>query len=121
MMKIAGGIIGILLGLLVFLQSCTVATTAHLVSDGAATQAGSVGIFVGLLFLIGGAFSFGLPLIATIIFAMAALLAFAVSGDFSDMMIWGIVSAALAAMAFFAWRSGRPKRAAAAATTVQDR
>lgn len=107
-MKIAGGILGLLLGLLVLLQSCTVATTASLVGHEAA-GAGAAGVLVGLLFFVGGAFAFGLPIVSTIAFVLAALLAFLAASEFPDMGIWGGVAVALAALCFFAWRSGRPR------------
>jgi len=105
--KIASGIIGLLLGMLVLLQSCAVATTGNLGGNTDIGNAGAVGVFVALLLVVGGAFAFGLPTVAMVIFTVAALLAFLVSGDFGDMGIWGFAAAALAVMAFFARRSDR--------------
>ena len=107
-MKIAVGIIGMFLGLLVLLQSCTVAAGSGLLQDKATSGAGAIGMLVGVLFFIAGAFSFGLPLVAAIMFAVAGLFAFlaATQGTFGDITIWGVVALVLALMAFFAWRSG---------------
>ncbi|RWD01423.1 MAG: hypothetical protein EOS58_25440 [Mesorhizobium sp.] len=109
-MKIAVGIIGILLGLVSMLQSCAVATGGSLTSNHDLAGAGSVGVLVGLLFFVGGAFAFGLPLVSAIIFVVGSLFAFIAASAFTDMKIWAIADLILAAMAFFAWRSARATR-----------
>ncbi len=113
-MKIAIGIISMFLGLLVLLQSCTVGTASHMLGEQATADAGAVGMLVGLLYFIGGAFSFGLPVVAMVVFAIASLLAFAAgaSGSFSDMTVWAVVAIILAVGAFFTWRSARKAKAA---------
>ncbi|MCY1233563.1 hypothetical protein D9M68_365470 [compost metagenome] len=113
-MKIAIGIISIFLGLLVLLQSCTVGTASHMLGDKATSDAGSVGILVGLLYFIGGAFAFGLPAVAMVILALAGLLGFAAasSGSFADMTVWAVIALILAAGAFFSWRNARKAKAA---------
>lgn len=116
-MKIAAGIIGLLLGLLVLLQSCTVATTASLGGNAAIGEAGSVGIIVALLFFIGGAFAFGLPIVSVVVFALAAALAFLVSGEFGDMATWGGAGIILAVLSFFGRRSDKKAKAARGATS----
>jgi hypothetical protein len=105
-MKIATGIIGLMLGILVFMQSCVVATGSSLSEDQSTMQAGSVGILVGLIFFIGGAFAFGLPRVSMVIFTIAGLLAFIASttGSFGDLSFWGIIALVLAVMSFFAGR-----------------
>lgn len=114
-MKIALGIIGIMLGILVLLQSCTVGTASHMIGNEAASEAGALGLLAGLLFFIAGAFAFGLPMVSAVVFAIAALIAFGGSSEFPDLQIWGFVALAMAALAFFAWRSGRRKKLAAPA------
>lgn len=108
-MKIAIGIIGIMLGILVLLQSCTVGTASHMIGNEAASEAGALGLFAGLLFFVAGAFAFGLPLVSTIVFAAACLIAFAGSAEFPDLQIWGFVALGMAALAYFAWRSEKKK------------
>ncbi|MCV6574359.1 MAG: hypothetical protein OIF58_01350 [Cohaesibacter sp.] len=105
-MKIATGIIGLMLGLLVFLQSCVVTAGSNLANDQSTMQAGSVGILVGLVFFIGGAFAFALPKAAMVIFALASGLAFLASmtGSFGDMNVWGFAAMILATMSFFSSR-----------------
>ncbi|MFK0331029.1 hypothetical protein ACIQUB_07885 [Rhizobium sp. NPDC090275] len=113
-MKIATGIIGIFLGLIVLLQSCAVTAGSGLIKDQATGGSAAVGMLVGLLFFVGGAFAFGLPLVSAIVFVVAGLLAFLAStqGSFADIVIWGYVALAFAVMAFFTWRAGRKKAVA---------
>lgn len=112
-MKIAVGIIGIILGLLVLLQSCAVTAGSGLLEDKATGGAGAIGMLVGVLFFVAGAFSFGLPLVAAIVFAVAGAFAFLAStqGSFGDIAIWGFIALGLAVMAFFTWRSGKKRQA----------
>ncbi|BCG98121.1 hypothetical protein MesoLj131b_01210 [Mesorhizobium sp. 131-2-5] len=109
-MKIAVGIIGILLGLISMLQSCAVATGGSITANHDLAGAGSVGVLVGLLFFVGGAFAFGLPLVSAIIFVVGSLFAFIAASSFTDMKIWAFADLILAAMAFFAGRSARAAR-----------
>lgn len=111
-MKIAIGIIGIMLGILVLLQSCTVGTASHMMGDAATGDAGSLGILAGLLLFVGGAFAFGLPIVSTVTFTLAGLIAFAGSAEFPDLKVWGFIALAMAGMAFFTWRSAKKKVAA---------
>lgn len=117
-MKTAVGIIALILGLLVFLQSCTVTMGSGLAQNEAMGQAGAVGVFVGLAFFIGGAFAFGLPVVSMVVFIIASLLGFAAgaSGEFGDLSIWGGAAALLAIMSFFAWRAQRKAKQAATGT-----
>lgn len=117
-MKIAIGIIAILLSLFVSLQSFTVSFGSHVLQDEATSQVAAVGIFVGLPYFVGGAF--GLPVVSMVMFAIAALLGLSAGadGDFSDLSIWGGIALVLAVLSFFALRSGRKaKQASKAATT----
>lgn len=118
-MKIATGIIGIVLGLLTLLQSCLATTAGNLAGKQELSQAGSLGVGAAFLTLFAGAFAFGLPLVAAIVFVLAALMAFMAAGAFPDMGVWGTVDIILAGMSFFAWhRQRRAKHAAAARGTT---
>ncbi len=116
-MKIAVGIIGLFLGLLVLLQSCAVTAGSGLLNDQATGSAGAVGMLTGVLLVIGGAFSFGLPLVGAIIFFVSALMAFIASsqGSFGDMSVWGVIALLLGVMGFFTWRSAKRKKSQPAA------
>ncbi len=50
-MKIAAGIIGLIMGLLVLLQSCAVATTASIAEIETGAQEGSVGVLAAFIYL----------------------------------------------------------------------
>lgn len=109
-MRIAVLIIGLLLGLLIFLQTAILGTLSSAVGEEATESAAAVGVLVALLWLIGSALVMPWPLFSVFAFAIAGLLGFAVSGDFPDMGVWGGISLVLAVMSFFGWR-GKKKDA----------
>lgn len=113
-MKIATGIIAMLLGMLVLLQSCTVGTASHMIGDKASSDAGGIGLIAGFLIFVGGAFAFGLPFVSVIVFTLAGLLALMGAAEFPDLRVWAIACFVFATMAFFAWRAGRKSKAVAA-------
>lgn len=130
-MRVAAGILGILLSLGCLFQSCAVLTASSM-SAGFASMAaksksdaatlresaamgppingkvaglqagGAFGVLSALCLLIGGAFSFGMPRIATAGFATAAALAFLgfAQSDFGDLGFWGLVATVLAGMSY---------------------
>lgn len=111
-MKIAVGIIGLILGMLVLLQSCAVTAGSGLMNDQATGGAAAIGMLVGLVLVVAGAFSFALPLVEAIMFFVAGLLAFLAStqGSFEDITVWGYITMVLAIMGFFTWRSAKRKK-----------
>lgn len=109
-MKIATGIIAMLLGLIVLLQSCTVGTASHLIGNQASSDAGAAGVGAGFLIFVGGAFAFALPAVSVFIFAAAGLLALTGAADFPDLQVWAVFSGILAAMALVGWHSDRKKK-----------
>ncbi len=109
-MKVATGTIGLIVGLLVLLQSCTLTGAAALGQNASMTEAGQVGMLVGFLFFVGGAFAFGVPLVGAIVFALASLLGFGLAGDFEDMGVWAVIALILGAMSLWSWRSARRAR-----------
>lgn len=119
-MKIATGIIAMLLGMLVLLQSCTVGTASHMIGDKASSDAGGIGLIAGFLIFVGGAFAFGLPFVSVIVFMLAGLLALMGAAEFPDLRVWAIACFILATMAFFAWRAGRKSKVAAAQASHTD-
>jgi len=105
-LKIAAAVISLILGAVITFQSCTVGSLGAIVAPE--SKAGPIGLFAGILLMVGGAFAFQLPKVAAIISVICALLAFMEStNDFSDMKIWAVICLGIAAMEFFAAR--KPK------------
>jgi len=105
-MKIASGIISLVLGVIILLQSVIVEFGGTVFGEKSASQGGSVGILVALLFIIGGAFAFRLPKVAMIFSIIACIFAIAVGSTttFKDMIIWGVLALIFAIMEYFAGR-----------------
>ncbi|MFN3721277.1 MAG: hypothetical protein ACK4UW_20470 [Rhizobium rhizophilum] len=118
-MRIATGIIAMLLGMLVLLQSCTVGTASHMIGDKASSDAGGIGLIAGFLIFVGGAFAFALPFVSVIVFALAGLLALMGASEFPDLRVWAIACFILAVMAFFAWRTGRKTKSGPTPVSAQ--
>lgn len=112
-MKIAVGLIGIFLSLMILLQSCAITAGSSLIDDQTTFNAGAVGVMVGLLFFVGGAFAFGLPSVSIVLFTLGGIFGLAAAQDFPDLQIWGFVSFGLAVLAFAVWRAGRKHQAKA--------
>ena len=72
-MRVAVAILSLILVLLVGLQSCAISVGAALSEDDNLAGGGAVGILMALLFLLGGGFAVGYPLVSLIIFAIAGL------------------------------------------------
>lgn len=105
-MRIAAGIISLVIGFAVLFQSCAVAGLGSLVSPDSTT--GAIGMLVGFLLLISGAFSFQLPKVSVVICVIAACFAgLEAMNDFPDMKIWAVICLLLAVMNYFAAR--KPK------------
>lgn len=100
-MKIAVGIIGIFFSLVALLQSCTITGLSSLADNAQVGAAGSMGMLVSLLMFAGGAFAFGIPVVARVLFVLGFLLSLFAKKDFPDMMIWGWLSLALAVLLSF--------------------
>jgi uncharacterized membrane protein len=111
-MKIATGIIGLVLMLIVGVQSLLVDLGGTITKNQNYSQGGSVGVLVALLFLIAGAFAFAKPIVSFIVFILAGVLGLAVGGTtgFTDMTVWGVISLVLAVLSFFAWRGDKKKK-----------
>jgi len=110
--RIAGGIIGIFLALVILVQSLA-AGTANAINEATGEktdQGGSWGFLVALLFVIGSALLIGKVMKGAIsVFAAAALFAAigAASSEFSDLWVWMAVAANYAVAAFVAVRRRR--------------
>jgi uncharacterized membrane protein len=110
-MRIAVLIIGLLLGAIMFFQSLAVTAlgdAANTDDDGAA---GSIGVFMALLWLVACAIVVPFPRIAMALFLVAGV--FGIGGgagtDYSDLYIWGVISLVLAVFSYLGYRGKRNK------------
>lgn len=106
-MRIASGILSLLFGLFILLQSFVVGVGGAVFKEESASQGGSVGILVGFLLIIAGAFAFKLPKVAMFISGAAGVLGVLVglTTTFKDMTVWGFVALALTVLNYFASRA----------------
>jgi len=104
-MKIAAAVVSLVLGAVILFQSCAVTGLGAIVDPESTT--GAIGMAVGVVLMIGGAFAFKLPKVAMVISVIAGLLSLIENADFKDMRIWAVVCFGIAAMEFFAAR--KPK------------
>jgi ribosomal protein L40E len=118
-MRIAVLILGLLFNVVLFLQTVLIAGLGSAANDEATAGAGAVGVFVSLLWLVASALVLAFPMASAILFVVAGLFGFAVSGDFPDMAVWGGIALILAVMSFFGWR-GKKKQARAQAEEYQQ-
>lgn len=111
-MRIATMILGLILMVIVGLQSCAVSFGGSIAGQQRAEEGGAVGILVALLFLIGSAFALVFPLVSLAAFLVAGLFALGAGATtpFTDLTIWGWVSLVLAVLSFFGWREKRKRR-----------
>lgn len=100
-MRIAVMIISLCLSILVGLQSCTLIVGGEITKNHDASSIGGIGIILGILFFLGGAFAIGLPKISQRIFFAAGCLALFINftSRYDYMLICALVAAILAAMA----------------------
>jgi uncharacterized membrane protein YhaH (DUF805 family) len=110
-MRIAMLIIALCLTMIVGMQSCTVMMGGGLSENEDMAGGGAVGLLIALLFVLGAAFALGAPKVSMWLFGVAAGMAFLVaqSSGFSDLNLWGVVSAALAVMSHLGARELKPQ------------
>ena len=111
-MRIAVGIIGLILPIIILFQSCAAGFAGALSKDSIMSGGASFGLLVALCYIFGGAFSFQKPNVSKIIFLIAACLAI-VGGTgtkFSDLIIWGVLALGLAAGSYSAEKTLRKQR-----------
>lgn len=105
-MKKAALILGIILMVIVFVQSLLVGLGGTVFSDVALARGAFLARIVALLFGVGAAFALGRPLISTVIFAAGGLVGIIgglVTG-YHDLILWGALSLCLGVLSFFAMR-----------------
>jgi phosphate/sulfate permease len=123
-MRIAVLIIGLLLGLLVFLQSMVVNVGSGIAKNDNLENAAAAGVFLAFFWLIASALVIPFPLASAILFVLGGIMGMIAAGnsEFDDLWIWGCVSFVLAIMSFFGWRGKRKdaREKLAALTRQQD-
>ncbi len=111
--RVATLIIGLLVGLLLFLQSMKIGvfSDTSAVNDVTGT-AGAVGLMMALLWLLASALVIPFPLVSFVIFLLTVPLGlFVPTGEFGDLRFHGGVAVVLSIMSFLGWR-GKKKDAA---------
>lgn len=104
-MKVAVGILCLVLSLALFMQSCTLIVGSSLAEDELLRQESAIGVLAAFALLLGGAFSFQMPRTAAGILLVGGLIALATEhGQFTDLPIWGGALLVLAVLAFFGGR-----------------
>ena len=82
------------------------------ISTGRGFEKGaSAGAAVALLYLVGGAFAIGRPLISAAVFALGAILGIAagMSTDYAGLQYWGAVAGSLAGLSLLGYREKKAK------------
>ncbi len=104
--RLAVTILSLLLMVVIGFQSCAASLGGSIGADKATSSAGAFGFLVALLFLVGGAFSMGFPLVSLISFILAGVIALSAgfSSDFKDLRVWGFVAFGLAVLSYFGRR-----------------
>lgn len=108
-MRIAVLIIGLVLMLGLFFQSLTINVLGDVANDEDISGAGAIGVFVALLWLIAIAVVIPKPRISVGIFVAGGLLALlgGTTTEFSDLIIWAVISFFLAVLSYFGYRGKR--------------
>lgn len=114
-MKIAVLIIALFLAVGVGLQSCTIVAGSGMIGNEALGKEASIGLATSFLFVLGGAFVLGLPMVSWVIFGLAGFVAYNSGKEFSDLKVWGVVAFVLCIMSGLASHNDRKKKKAAAA------
>ena len=101
-MRVATMIIGMCLAIVLMAQSCMVFVGGELLTEESLSQGGAVGLFLGLLFLIGSAFALKIPKVSIVVFAIGAVLGFTAGAttEFADMTLWGVAAVILSILSF---------------------
>ena len=110
-MRIAIGIIGLILPIIILFQSCAAGVGGALTKDSSMSGGASFGFLVALLYIF-GAFAFQKPKVSKIIFIITGCLAIigGMGSKFSDLIVWGVLALGLAAGSYSAEKSLRKQR-----------
>lgn len=119
-MRIALGIISLVLGLIIGAQSSFLYLGSAVFGDQPMTESSAGGLLVSLLYFVVGAFSFKLPRVAMVFAALAGLFGIVngATSEFGDMTIWGVIALIIAALNWFAGRKPKPASQEPPSTTA---
>lgn len=114
-MRIAILILGLVLMLVVGLQSCAIFIGGAALEEQATSDSGALGLFLALLLLVGAAFVLFFPWVALVSFVLAGIagLSGGSTTEFTDLTIWGIVAFVLAVLSLLGVREKRKTAQAA--------
>jgi hypothetical protein len=93
----------------VLFQTLAADIGGNLANDNELAHGAGFGLVVFFLYLLGGAFSLGLPRVSMVLFIAAAALGITggATTAYSDLYVWGGVAAGLAVMSYFGVREKR--------------
>jgi hypothetical protein len=92
-MKIAVLVISLGLFLIVGFQCCVAMTGGSFFGEKGSEQAGSMGIFLSLMFLVAAGFSLKVPLVSSVVLFIGGILALLTGGEhYGDLPVWGGVA-----------------------------
>jgi hypothetical protein len=106
-MRIAILILGLILGAFMFFQTFLVYSLSGVTRDSGTGEAGAIGLFMALLWLVACALVIPIPLVSAVVFTVAGVLGFAMSSNFPDLAVWGWVSLILAVLSVIGWFTKR--------------
>jgi hypothetical protein len=102
-MRVAATILGLVLSVAFAVQALAGNALGSIANDEATVEATSVGLVAAFLMLLGGAFAYGLPVVAAVLFALSGLFALAGRADYPDLAWWSGVAFVLAGVALLGW------------------
>lgn len=103
-MRIAVLILGLVLMIPMAMQSFTAYSLARLTGDENLIAVFFLGLVVALLWVIGAAIVLPAPRASAVVFGLAMVIAYLISGTYGDMLIWGTISLALMVMSYLGHR-----------------
>lgn len=107
-MRLAIGILSLIFGIVMGLQSCAVFVGGDLIQKEELGSAGAMGLGVSFLVLVGGALAFQLPRLAGLFFVFGGLFGLIVpTHDFPDLRVWSVGALVVAVLCFLS--AGRKK------------
>ena len=112
-MRVVVLIIGLILSFGLFWQSVLVTGLSGMANDDKSQGAGSLGVLMGIMWLVACGFVLAKPRISMGIFVVSALLGFAGASEFPDLQLWAILALGLAALSYLGYRGKMNEQAKA--------